>query len=176
MCTGECQHSWCTAFTLKLLDIMLLSQRTEATALHTPVDMLDAQPTLVQRLVRHVLLQRELLAAWLLGRHEDLHLRERKRQGAQILSQPASCGQGIWGRVGNALLMHAASPGLTEKKDRAQGVDQQDIFDRMVLCLAALTRGLFSRVLGADNAPFRPVMGTRGDAAAGAGPVTTALE
>jgi len=57
----------------------------DATALHTTVDMLDPQPTLVQRLVRHVLLQRELLAAWLLGRHEDLDLRERERQEAQIL-------------------------------------------------------------------------------------------
>ena len=32
-----------------------------ATALHTPVDMLDPQPTLVELLVCHVLLPRELL-------------------------------------------------------------------------------------------------------------------
>jgi len=56
-----------------------------ATALDTAVDMLDPQPTLVQHLVRHVLLPRELLAAWLLGRHEDLDLREREGQEAQIL-------------------------------------------------------------------------------------------
>jgi hypothetical protein len=36
----------------------------------------------------------------------------------------------------------------------------------MVLFLPALTVRLFSRVLGADDAPFRPVMGTRGDAGA----------
>ena len=47
--------------------------------------MLDPQPTLVQRLVRPVLRPRELLTAWLLGRHEDLHLRERERQEAEIL-------------------------------------------------------------------------------------------
>jgi hypothetical protein len=64
---------------------MLLSQRTDTTALHTAVDMLDPQPTLVQRLVRHVLLQREILAPWFLGRHEDLALREREGQEAQIL-------------------------------------------------------------------------------------------
>jgi transposase len=57
----------------------------DAAALDTPVDLRDPQPTLVQRLVRHVLLQRELRAAWLLGRHEDRHLRERERQEAQIL-------------------------------------------------------------------------------------------
>src|SRR2546428_12037857 len=56
-----------------------------ATALHTAVDMLDPQAAMEQRLVRHVLLPRELLAAWLLGRHEDHHLRERERQEAQIL-------------------------------------------------------------------------------------------
>jgi hypothetical protein len=34
-----------------------------ATALHAPVDMLDAEPTLVQGLVGEVLLPRQLLAA-----------------------------------------------------------------------------------------------------------------
>ena len=65
--------------------------------------------------------------------------------------------------------MDAPSAGLTEKKDREQGIDQQDIFYRVVFFLAALTRGLLRRVLGADNPPFRAVMGTRGDA----GPVAT---
>jgi hypothetical protein len=68
---------------------MLLSQRTDATALHTAVDMLDPQPTLVQRLVGHVLLKTQLLAAWFLGGHEDLHLGQREREEAQILQQPA---------------------------------------------------------------------------------------
>src|SRR6266568_575803 len=65
--------------------------------------------------------------------------------------------------------MHVPSKGLTEKKDREQGVDQQDIFYRMVLFLAAITCRLFSRVLGTDDTPFRPVMGTRGEAGAAAG-------
>jgi hypothetical protein len=40
----------------------------------------------------------------------------------------------------------------------------------MVLFLAAITLGLFKRLLGADDPPFGPVMGKRGaaDAAAGA--------
>ena len=107
------------------------------------MDMLDPQPALVQHLVRPLLLPRALLAAWLRGRHEALDLRERERQEAQTLSQPAPCGQGIRGRVGNPLLMDAAATGRTEKKDREQGVDQQDIFDGVVLFLAALTCGLF---------------------------------
>src|SRR6266853_6980781 len=38
---------------------------------------------------------------------------------------------------------------------------------------AAITLGLCRRVLGADDAPFRPVMGKRGEAGAAAGTATT---
>jgi hypothetical protein len=69
--------------------------------------------------------------------------------------------------------MDAAAVGRTQKEDREQGVDQQDIFYRMVCFLAALTRGLFSRVLGADNASFRPVMGKRGESGVAMGEATT---
>ena len=54
----------------------------DATALHTAVDMFDPEPTLVERLVGPLLLPRELLARGLLGRHEDLHLRQREREEA----------------------------------------------------------------------------------------------
>jgi hypothetical protein len=57
----------------------------DAAALDTAVDMLDPQPTVVQGLVGALLLQRQLLAAGFLGRHEDRDLRQRKRQKAQIL-------------------------------------------------------------------------------------------
>ena len=60
--------------------------------------------------------------------------------------------------------MGAATIGVTEKEDEEQGIDEQDIFDGMVLFLAAITRGLLRRVLGADDASFGAVMGTRGDA------------
>jgi hypothetical protein len=69
--------------------------------------------------------------------------------------------------------MGAATIGVTEKEDDEQSIDEQDIFDRMIPFLAAITRGLFSRVLGADDAPFGAVMGKRGDTEAAAGPVTT---
>ena len=55
--------------------------------------------------------------------------------------------------------MDTAAIGVAQKEDKEQGVDQQDIFYRMVFFLAAITVGLFSRVLGADNPSFRPVMG-----------------
>jgi hypothetical protein len=45
-----------------------------ATALDTAVDRLDPQPALGERLMRSFLFQRQFLAAWFLGRHEDRHL------------------------------------------------------------------------------------------------------
>jgi len=52
--------------------------------------MLDAQPTLVQRLIGELLLQRQLRAPGFLGGHKDLHLGQGKRQEAQILQQPTA--------------------------------------------------------------------------------------
>src|SRR2546422_8221854 len=69
--------------------------------------------------------------------------------------------------------MDTAAIGVAQKEDDEQGIDQEDIFDRMVLFLAAITVRLFSSVLGADDAPFRPVMGKRGEASAAAGTVAT---
>src|SRR6266849_4847304 len=69
--------------------------------------------------------------------------------------------------------MDAAAIGVTEKEDDEQGIDQEHIFYRMVLFLAAITLLLFSRVLGADNAPFRPVMGKRGESGVATGAATT---
>src|SRR5689334_24526693 len=69
--------------------------------------------------------------------------------------------------------MDTAAIGVAQKEDREEGIDQQDIFDGVVLFLAALTRGLLRRVLGADDAPFGPVMGKRGEAGAAAGTATT---
>ena len=68
--------------------------------------------------------------------------------------------------------MEVAAVGVAQKEDRQWGIDEQDIFDGVVLFLAAITFRLCSRVLGADNAPFRSVMGKRGAAgvaATGAG-------
>ena len=58
--------------------------------------------------------------------------------------------------------MGAAAIGVAQEEDDEQGIDEQDIFDGVVLFLAAITVCLCSRVLGADDAPFRPVMGKRG--------------
>ena len=71
--------------------------------------------------------------------------------------------------------MDAAAGGVTEQEEEEQGIDEQDIVDGVVLLLAALTVGLFNRVLGADDAPCRPVMGTRGDTGAAGGTAATGV-
>jgi hypothetical protein len=95
----------------------------DATALDTTMDMLDPQPTVGARLIRRLLLQRQLLAAWFLRWHKDFHLGERERQEAEILQQSAPGGQGIRRRVGTVLVVEAASTGVIEKEDDEQGMD-----------------------------------------------------
>src|SRR5467141_2808658 len=72
--------------------------------------------------------------------------------------------------------MDTAAIGVTEQEDEEQRIHEQDVFDRVVFFLAAITVGLFSRVLGADDAPFGAVMGKRGDAGAAVGTVTTGAD
>jgi hypothetical protein len=71
--------------------------------------------------------------------------------------------------------MGTAAVGGAQKEDDEQGIDEQDIFDGVVLFLATITRGLLRRVLGADDAPFGPVMGKRGEVGAVAGVVATGV-
>src|SRR2546426_7782312 len=141
----------------------------DAAALDAAVDMLDPQPPLVERLVGQVLLQGQLRTAWFLRRHEDLHLGERERQEAQILQQPTPSREGVGGGLRDAQIMDTAAVGVAQKEDDEERIDEQDIFDGVVFFLPAITCFLFNRVLGPDDAPFRAVMGKRGEASAAAG-------
>src|SRR6266705_5010501 len=109
--------------------------------------MLDPEPPLVERLVGQLLLQGQLRTAWLLRRHEDLHLRERERQKSQILQQPTPSREWVGGGLSDAQIMDPAAVGVAQKEDDEERIDQQDIFDGVVLVLAALTCGLLRRVL-----------------------------
>jgi hypothetical protein len=145
----------------------------DATPLDAAVDLLDPQPPLVERLVGQVLLQGQLPTAGLLRRHEDRHLREREGQEAQSLQQPTPRREGVGSGLSDAQSLDTAAVGIAQKEDREQGIDEQDIFDSVVFLLPTITFLLFTRVLGADDAPFGPVMGTRGEAGGAAGMGTT---
>jgi hypothetical protein len=90
-------------------------------------------------------------------------MRQGKRQKAPLLPQPTPAGKGYSVASAIRLSMDAASHRLTEKEDREGRIDQQDIFHRVILFLAAITLRLCSHVLGADDASFGAVMGKRGD-------------
>ena len=102
------------------------------TALDAAVDMLDPEPPLVERLVGQVLLQGQLPTAGLLRWHEDLHLGQRERQEAQILQQPTPSREGVGGGLRDAQIMDPAAVGIAQKEDREEGIDEQDIFDRVI--------------------------------------------
>src|SRR5262249_13955979 len=125
------------------------------------------------RLVGQALHQGQLPTAGLLRRHEDLHLGEREGQEAQILQQPTPRREGVGSGLRDAQIMDPAAVGIAQKEDREQGIDEQDIFDCVVFFLPAITFLLFTRVLGADDASFGPVMGKRGEAGTVAGMGTT---
>ena len=141
----------------------------DAAALDTAVDMLDAHSPTGDAPIRGLLRVCELPSSWLSGRHDDLHPVEHERQEAKILEQLAPRRQGVWGGIGNALIVGTARIGLTEKENREPRIDQQDVFDRVALFLAAITARLLSRILGALDAPFGPIVAKRGEADAGAG-------
>src|SRR5438128_6466060 len=69
--------------------------------------------------------------------------------------------------------MHTAAMGRTQKHDGEGGIDQQDIFHRLVFFLAAIPLRLFKRVLGADDMSFGAVMSKRGAAGASSSEATT---
>ena len=93
----------------------------------------------MQGFVRQLLLQRQLRTPRFLRRHEDLHLGERERQEAQILQQPTPSREGVRGGLRDAQIMDTAAVGVAQKEDDEEGIDEQDIFDRIVFLLPAIT-------------------------------------
>ena len=85
------------------------------------------------------------------------------------MQQPTSSREGVGGGLRDAQIMDTTAVRVAQKEDDEHGIDEQDIFDGVISFLPAITRFLFNRVLGADDPPFCPVMGKRGEAASAAG-------
>jgi hypothetical protein len=134
----------------------------DATALDAAVDVLEANPAPRYPSIGSFLPAREGPASRLLGGHDDLDLSERERQKPEILEQPAARGQGIGRGVYNPLVVGAPPIGLAQEEDREPGIDEQHMFHGVAFLLTALTARLLSRILGALEAPFGPVMPNRG--------------
>jgi hypothetical protein len=141
----------------------------DATPLDTAVHVLNTHATAGDAPIRAVLGAAQGPAPRLAGWHDDLHLIEGERQEAQILKQPAARGQRVRRRIGNARIVGATSIGVTQKEDRERGIDQQHVFDRVALFLAAITARRFSRILWAPDAPFSAIVANRGEAGGSVG-------
>ena len=58
--------------------------------------------------------------------------------------------------------MNLAFKGGTQKEDRQGGIDEQEVFQGVLLFLAAIVERLFSRVRGARDGSLGAVMAKRG--------------
>jgi hypothetical protein len=141
-------------------------------ALDAAVDGLDPDPTPREPPIGRFLRARERPAPWRLGGHDDGHLVEREGQEAEVLEPPAAGGQRIRGRIGDPLVVGAAGLGVTQKENRERRIHAQHMFHGMTCLLAVIPARRLKRVLGALDAPFRPIMVQRGAAATGLGAAT----
>jgi len=141
----------------------------DATALDAAVHVLNAHAPAGDAPIGGFLPAREVPASWLPGGHDALHLVACERQKADILEQATPRGQGVWGRLGNPLIMGATRIGVTQQEDGEGRIDEQHGFYGITCFLSARTPRLLNRILGALDAPFGPVMAKRGEAGGSAG-------
>ena len=141
----------------------------DAAALDAAVDMLDTHAAACDPSIRRFLRARQGPVPRLPRRHDHLDLVKCERQKAQILEQPTAGRQGVRGGLGNSFIVGTTRIGLTQKENREDGIDQQDVFDRVALFLAAITARLLSWILGTLDAPFGAIVANRGEAGGSTG-------
>ena len=95
----------------------------DAAALDAAVHMFDADTPAGNAPIGGSLHAGEGSPPRLLRRHDHCDLRERKRQKAEILEQPAARGQWVRRGIRNLLIVGAADIGRTEKENRKGRVD-----------------------------------------------------
>jgi hypothetical protein len=145
-----------------------------AAAFDTAVDMLDAHAPPRDPPIRGFLRPCQRVAAGLLRRLDDIHAVQCERLKTQILQQLTPRRQWIRRGIGDALIMHTARMRLTQKQNTQGSIDQQEVFERMPLFLAAITRFLFRRIVGARDGSLGAVVTKRGAAAGGAAGASSA--
>jgi hypothetical protein len=135
-----------------------------AAALDTAVDVFDTHAPPSKRPIPLFLGPRQLAPAGLLRGLEDVHTVQCKGLKAQILQQLTPRRQRIGRGIGEALVMDTAWMRLTQEEDAQGAIDQEQVFQRVPLFLAAITRFLFSRIVGARDGSLGAIMTKRGAA------------
>jgi hypothetical protein len=141
----------------------------DTAALDTAVAVLDADAAARHAPLGGLLCPRERPAPRLLGGHDALDLGEPESSDTASLAPLAACGQGIGGRLRPPLVVGAARGGVAQAEEREDGIAQPPMVHGLACFLAPITARRLTRVVGARDAPCRPVMATRGEATAGLG-------
>jgi hypothetical protein len=79
-------------------------------------------------LIGRFLRAREGHAPGLLRGHYDFDLVDHEGQKAEILEQPAACGQRTERDVGHPVVLCAARIGAAQQEDRERGIDERTYF------------------------------------------------
>ena len=119
-----------------------------AAALDAAVDMFDAYTPTRELPIPCFLDPRQLVPTGLLRGLKDVHTVQREGLKSHILQQLTPRRQGIGRGISDALVMDTARMGLTQEEDVQGLIDQEQVFQRVPLFLAAITRFLFGRVRG----------------------------
>src|SRR5215813_12459062 len=147
-----------------------------AAAFDAAVDMLDAHAPSSKLPIPSFLRSRQLVAARLLRRLEDVHAVQREGLKTQVWQQLSPRRQRL-GRGGSAaLVMDTARMRLTQEEEAQGLLDQQEVFQPVPFFLAAITRFLFSRVVGARKGSLGTVVTKRGAAVGGRACTSSARE
>jgi len=126
--------------------------------------MFDAPAPPRDLLIPPFLRPRQLPPTGLVRGLEDVYAGQCEGLKAQILQQLTPGRQRIRRGIGHALVRHTAWRRVTQEQNASGPVDQQEIFQHVPLFLAAITRFLFSRVLGAWDGSLGAIMTKRGTA------------
>ena len=115
------------------------------------------------QLVLGFLLLGQFLAARLFVRLCDLNALKAKADKTKVLQQFSTFWQWIGCLIGNWLVVGAAFIGITQERNATALLGKQDVFHRMTLFLAAITRFLFKAILGAGDWSFGAIVKKRGE-------------
>lgn len=142
-----------------------------AAAFDATVDMVDAHQSPSDLPIPSLLRARQLLAAGLLRRLEDVHAVPRACLPAQVWPPLAPCRP--WRRRGGdaPLVMDTLGRRLTAEQPAPGPRDQEEGLPQVPLVLAALARCLCSRVLGARDGSLGTVLTNRGATQGGSLPL-----
>jgi len=137
-------------------------------ACDTAVDMLNADAPPSQLPVPRFLGPAQLVPTRLLRGLEDVHAVQRECVKARILQPLTPRRQRRGGGSGAAFVMDTTRMRLAQEEDGPGFLDQEQVVQHVPLLLAAITRLLFSRVVGAREGALGAVMTTRGATGGGA--------